>query len=92
MGELLTSSEDLGVLKQWQGMQGGLGSTAAGLRLHAKNAGEHGPGEPKGLGANWKMSHVVGEEAKLTEEAGAIENQRRPHNGRWTTANGGRTP
>jgi hypothetical protein len=36
----------------------------------------------KGLGANRKMSHVAGEEAELTEAAGAAKTQRRPQNGR----------
>jgi hypothetical protein len=60
------------------GTQGGLGSTTVGLRLHGENAGDCGPSELEGLGANRKMSHVAGEEAELTEAAGAIETQRRP--------------
>jgi hypothetical protein len=30
-----------------------------GLRLHGENAGERGPGEPEGLGANRKMSPLL---------------------------------
>jgi hypothetical protein len=50
----------------------------AGLRLHGEDAVEHGPGEPEGLGANRRISHVAGEEAELTEVAGAAETQLRP--------------
>jgi hypothetical protein len=50
----------------------------AGLRLHGEDADERRPGEPEGLGANRRMSHAAGEEAELTEAAGATETQRRP--------------
>jgi hypothetical protein len=36
------------------------------LRPHRKNAGEHGPGEPKGMGANRGAFQVAGDRAKLT--------------------------
>ena len=49
------------------GTQGGLGLTAVELRLHGEEVDERGPGKPKGLGANQKVSHVAGEEAELTE-------------------------
>jgi hypothetical protein len=68
------------------GTQGDLGSTATELRLQGEEAGERGPGEPAGLGANRKMSHVAGEEAELTEATGVAETQQRPQNGRRTTA------
>jgi hypothetical protein len=67
-------------------------STAVGLRLHRENTGEHGPGEPKGLWANQKMSDVSGKEAELTEAASAVETQWWPQNRQWTTASGGGTP
>jgi hypothetical protein len=55
------------------------------LRLQGEEASEREPGEPVGLGANRKTSHVAGKEAELTEATGAAETQRRPQNGRWTT-------
>jgi hypothetical protein len=61
-------------------MQGGLGSTVVGLRLHGENASERGPSEPEGLGANRKMSHVAGKEAELTEVIDAADARRRPQN------------
>jgi hypothetical protein len=63
-----------------------------GLWLHGENTGERGPGEPEGLRANRKMSHVAGEEVELTEAAGATETQRPPQNERRTTANSGEAP
>jgi hypothetical protein len=53
---------------------------ASGLRLHGENAGERGPGEPEGLGANWKMSHIAGEEAELTEATDVAGAWRWPRN------------
>jgi hypothetical protein len=38
---------------------------AAELQLHGEKVGERGPGETEGLGANQRVSRVVGEEAKL---------------------------
>jgi hypothetical protein len=49
--------------------------------MHGKEVGESERGEPMGLGANRKMSHVAGKEAKLTEATGEVETQRRPQNG-----------
>jgi hypothetical protein len=66
------------------GTQGGLGSTAAGLRLHGENAGERGWGETEGMGANQRVSRITGEEAELTEATNAADARRRPWNGRWT--------
>jgi hypothetical protein len=74
------------------GDAGGLGSTAAGLRLHGEDVGERGPGEPEGLGANRRMSHAAGEEAELTKAVGTAETQWRPQNERRTTASGGELP
>jgi hypothetical protein len=59
---------------------------AAKLRLQGEEAGELGPGKLEGMGANRMMSHIAGEEADLTEATSATETQRRPQNGRWTTA------
>jgi hypothetical protein len=66
-------------------MQRGLGSTAPELRLHVEKAGERGPGETEGLGANQRVSHVADEEAELTEATDATEARRWPQNGRWIT-------
>jgi hypothetical protein len=68
------------------GMLGDLGSTVAELWLQGEEAGGRGLGEPKGLGANRKMSHVAGEKAELTKATGVAETQQRPQNWRWTTA------
>jgi hypothetical protein len=51
------------------------------LRLQGEEAGERGPGELEGLGANRKTSHVAGEEAELTEATGMAETQRQLQNG-----------
>jgi hypothetical protein len=55
--------------------------TAAELLLQGEQAGERGPDEPEGLGANRKMSHVAGEEVELTEATSAVETQWRRQNG-----------
>jgi hypothetical protein len=55
------------------------------LWLHGEEAGERGPSEPEGLGANQKASHVAGEGAELSKTTGAVETQRWPQNGRRTT-------
>jgi hypothetical protein len=57
-------------------MQGDLGSTVAGLRLHGADASEHEPGEPKGMGANRGVSRAADEEAELTEAAGTAQTPR----------------
>jgi hypothetical protein len=57
----------------------------AGLRLHGENAGEQGPGEIEGFGANHRVSHVASEEVELTEAMDATDARRRPRNGRRTT-------
>jgi hypothetical protein len=64
------------------GMQGGLRSTAAEVQLHEEKAGERGLGETEGLGANQRVSHVAGEEAKLTEATDMADARRWPRNGR----------
>jgi hypothetical protein len=55
------------------------------LRLHCEEAGERGPGETEGLGANQRVSHVVGEEAELNGATNVTEARKRRWNGRWTT-------
>jgi hypothetical protein len=55
------------------------------LRLQGEEAGEHRPGELEGLEANWKLSHVAGEEVELTKAMGVEETQGRLQNGRQTT-------
>jgi hypothetical protein len=57
-----------------------------GLWLHGENAGEHGPGETEGLGANQRVSRVAGEEAKLTEATDATDARRRGTERWWITA------
>jgi hypothetical protein len=49
-----------------------------GLRLHGKDSGERGPGEPEGLGANRGVSRVADGEAELTEAMNAARARRRP--------------
>jgi hypothetical protein len=56
-------------------------------QLPSEEAGDRGPGEPEGLGANQEVSHVAGEGAELTEAMGAIETQQQPQNGRRTMTN-----
>ena len=56
------------------------------LRLQGEEAGENRPGEPEGLEANRKLSHVAGEEVELTKAMGVEETQGRLQNGRQTTA------
>jgi hypothetical protein len=43
------------------------------LRLHRKNSGEHGPGEPEGLGANRGAFQVAGDRAELTGATDAVD-------------------
>jgi hypothetical protein len=59
---------------------------AVGLRLHGENAGERGPGEPEGLGANQRVSHTIGEEVELTEATDTARARWRPQNERWRAA------
>jgi hypothetical protein len=47
-----------------------------GLRLHGEDSGEHGPGEPEGLGAYRGVSQVADGEAELTEATGAVRARR----------------
>jgi hypothetical protein len=55
------------------------------LRMHGEGAGERGPSEPEGLGANQKVPHVASEEVEVTEATNVAEARRRPRNGQWTT-------
>jgi hypothetical protein len=55
------------------------------LRLHGEEAGERGPGETEGLGANQRVSRIVGEEAELNGATDVTEARQQRWNGRWTT-------
>jgi hypothetical protein len=70
-------------LEYWSnaGDAGCLGSMASGLRLHGGNDGERGLGKTKRLGANQKVSRVVGEGAELTKATDVADARQRPHNG-----------
>ena len=67
------------------GTQGGHGSTAAELRLHREKVDERRPSETEGLGANQRVSCVVGEGAELTKAIDEADTRRRPRNERRTT-------
>jgi hypothetical protein len=41
--------------------------------LHREDAGERGPDNPEGLGANQGVSQAADEEAEITEAAGVAE-------------------
>ena len=55
------------------GMQGDLGSTTEGLRLHGEDASERGPGEQEGLGEKRGVSRATDEEEELTKAASATK-------------------
>jgi hypothetical protein len=50
------------------------------LRLHGEGAGERGPSEPEGLGANQRVSRFASDETELTEARDAADARRRPWN------------